>query len=94
MPKSRPARELRERTPDSGNDKFAVSYKVYTFGRLRGAILPVKEPLDDARWEALDLQGNVTTWKYRNQARDYICGLPLRGNRPGTDAPGDAAEDD
>ena len=83
MPKALPARELRERVPDSGQDKYAVTYKVYTYGRLRGAIVPVPDGGEDARWKALDLDGGTTMFKYRNQARDYLCSLPLRGAKPG-----------
>lgn len=87
MPKALPARELRERVPDSGQDKYASTYKVYTYGRLRGAIVPIADGAEDARWKALDLDGGTTLWKYRNQARDYLCSLPLRGVKS-PDAPG------
>lgn len=82
MPKGGPARELRERTPDSGQDRFAVSYKVYANGRLRGAILPIAEPEGEERWTALDLDGNTTLWKHRDKARDYLCELPPRPLKP------------
>jgi hypothetical protein len=79
MPKALPARELRERAPDSGQDRYAATYKVYTYGRLRGAIIPVPDAPENERWKALDLDGGTTFWKYRNQARDYLCTLPPRG---------------
>jgi hypothetical protein len=74
MPKQPPACELRERTPGSG-DPYDVSFKVYAHGRLKGAILPIKNPEGEARWEALNLRGESSVWRYRSQARDYLCGI-------------------
>jgi hypothetical protein len=75
MPKQPPACELRERTPGSG-DPYDVSFKVYAFGRLKGAIIPIKDADGEARWEALDLRGESTIWRYRSQARDHLCAAP------------------
>ncbi|MBI2764687.1 MAG: hypothetical protein HYX53_02110 [Chloroflexi bacterium] len=73
-----PERELRARLREDVTSRFAVTYKVYVRGRLRGAILPIKADPDGARWEALDLEGNSTKWRQRNQARDHLCELPER----------------
>ncbi|MBI2766382.1 MAG: hypothetical protein HYX53_10800 [Chloroflexi bacterium] len=73
MAKSRPERELRARDPENMSDPHAASYKVYQFGRLRGAILPVTDDPLGVRWIALDLAGNITRWRYRDQARDALC---------------------
>lgn len=78
MPQKRPARELVERNPDSGQDPYSVSYKVYAFGRLKGAVLPVPDGAEDARWKALDLDGNITFFRHRNAARDFLCEKPSR----------------
>jgi hypothetical protein len=65
-----PERELRARTHDP-EDRFATSFKVYFRGRLKGAIIPIDG--EDARWEALAVDGTVTRWRHRNQARDHLC---------------------
>lgn len=75
MPFPPPERELRARRHDP-TDPFATSYKVYASGRLKGAIVPIEEDEDGARWESIALDGDVQRWKYRNQARDYLCELP------------------
>ncbi|HNO65531.1 MAG TPA: hypothetical protein PKK39_04230 [Tepidiformaceae bacterium] len=71
-----PARELRARRHDPV-DTWSTSYKVYAAGRLKGAIIPIEEDEDGARWESIALDGSVARWKYRNHARDYLCELPL-----------------
>jgi hypothetical protein len=73
MAKSGPERELRARDPENLTDPHAASYNVYQFGRLRGAILPVADDPLGVRWIALDLAGNTTRWRYRDQARDALC---------------------
>ncbi len=70
-----PDRELRARRHDPV-DPWSTSYKVYAAGRLKGAIIPIEEDEDGARWEGIALDGSVTRWKYRDQARDYLCELP------------------
>lgn len=67
-----PERELRARVHDP-QDPFGTSFKVYLRGRLRGAILPIPETDEGKRWEALALDGSVTRWRYRSQARDELC---------------------
>ena len=37
------------------------------------------EDAEGNRWTALDLGGNTTNWRYRNQARDHLVGLPEQG---------------
>ena len=78
MAKTGPDRELRARDPENLTDPNAAIYKAYSHGRLRGAVIPVVDGPEDARWKALDLEGNVTFWRYRNQARDHLCSLPAR----------------
>ena len=67
-----PEHELRARIHDP-KDPNSTSYRVYVRGRLRGAILPIEEDEDGARWEAVGRDGAVTRWRYRNQARDHLC---------------------
>lgn len=76
MPFPPPKRELRARRHDP-TDPFDTSYKVYASGRLKGAIFPVDGD-DGARWESIALDGSVKRWRYRNQARDFLCELPVR----------------
>lgn len=71
----KPERELRLRNPDD-KDPNTATYKVYSFGRLKGAIIPLIEPEGEERWEAIGLDGATTRWKYRNHARDFLCGFP------------------
>ena len=75
MPHTPPKCDLRARRHDPV-DPYSTSFKVYTSGRLKGAILPIDEE-DGMRWESVELDGTVTRWRYRNQARDYLCGLPI-----------------
>jgi len=74
----RPERELRLRNPEKNQDPNEATYKVYSHGRLKGAILPIIPADEDSeeRWEAISLDGSVTRWKYRNHARDFLCGFP------------------
>lgn len=74
----RPERELRLRKPEQNQDPNEATYKVYSFGRLKGAIVPIIPPDEGSedRWEAIALDGSVTRWKYRNHARDFLCGFP------------------
>jgi hypothetical protein len=72
----RPERELRLRNPDD-KDPNKATYKVYSFGRLKGAIVPILEEDSEERWEAIALDGSATRWKYRNHARDFLCGFPV-----------------
>jgi hypothetical protein len=76
MPFPPPKRELRARLHDP-EDPFTTSYKVYASGRLKGAIVPI-EGEDGSRWESIALDGSIQRWKYRNQARDYLCELPSK----------------
>ena len=79
MPGRGPERELRARDPEHLKDPNQAIYKAYSYGRLRGAVVPVKQDREDgARWKALDLDGNETFWKNRNHARDHLCSLPVR----------------
>ena len=57
-------------------DPYSTIFKVYTSGRLKGAILPIDEE-DGMRWESVELDGTVTRWRYGNQARDYLGGFPI-----------------
>ena len=75
MPNPPPKCELRARRHDPV-DPYATSFKVYTDGRLKGAILPIEDE-DGMRWESIELDGTAKRWRYRNQARDYLCGLPI-----------------
>jgi hypothetical protein len=76
---SRPEAELRPRDPEAGANPNLATYKAYSFGRLRGAVIPIEEDEDGNRWQALALDGEMTFWRYRDQARDYLCGIPIRG---------------
>lgn len=76
-----PDRELRARAHNP-EDPNSTSYRVYLRGRLRGAILPIEEDADGARWEAIARDGAVTRWRYRNQARDFLCDEPDETNEP------------
>lgn len=72
-----PEIELRARKRENVTDRFGTTYKVYVRGRLRGAIVPIEEGEDGARWEALDLEGGKTRWRYRDEARDHLsAGAP------------------
>ncbi|MEO8539494.1 MAG: hypothetical protein ABI577_07110 [bacterium] len=82
MPFPPPDRELRARRHDP-DDPFTTSYKVYASGRLKGAIIPVEEDDEGARWESIALDGSVKRFKYRNAARDYLCELPSPARPPG-----------
>ena len=50
---SKPERELRLRNPDD-KDPNTATYKVYSFGRLKGAIIPLIAPEGEERWEAIE----------------------------------------
>jgi hypothetical protein len=72
-----PPCELRARQHNP-TDPFAVSYKVYANGRLKGAIIPIEDEGEDgARWESIAVDGSVHRWRYRNQARDFLCALEV-----------------
>lgn len=73
MSSAGPERELRARERANVTDRHATTYKVYLRGRLRGAIVPIPEDENGARWEAIDLTGPVTRWRYRDLARDHLC---------------------
>ena len=74
LPPISPERELRPRRNENVTDPNATVYKAYQRGRLRGAVMPIPENEQGHRWMALDLAGNETTWRYRNEARDHLCG--------------------
>jgi hypothetical protein len=76
MAKPPPKCELRARTHDP-SDRFSTSFKVYSSGRLKGAILPIEEDDDGSRWEAVALDGSIKRFKMRNAARDYLCELEV-----------------
>ncbi|MCC7366485.1 MAG: hypothetical protein IT303_19160 [Dehalococcoidia bacterium] len=76
MPAANRAIELRPRAKENVSDPNGTTYKVYTYGRLRGAIMPIPEDEEGNRWTALDLTGTTTNFRYRNQARDHLVNQP------------------
>ncbi len=78
-----PERELRPRRRENVTDPNATTYKAYQRGRLRGAVMPIPENEQGHRWMALDLAGNETTWRYRNDARDHLCRDEAEGENHG-----------
>ena len=78
----RPEAELRARDPEGLTNPNIATYKAYSNGRLRGAEIPIEEDENGNRWQALALDGVMTLWRYRDQARDHLCGIPIRGAGP------------
>lgn len=79
MPAKHPEVELRSRAKENVTDPHGTTYKVYRQGRLRGAVLPIPEDADGNRWVALDLTGNSTPFRKRNQARDHLAEMNDQG---------------